>query len=369
MALPSPDTVASMLADPTTRIATLDALEQHTGPHEAALALAAASALTDLLCLDGAAVPHALYQRVGILRGRLVLEAEDVLAMSDAYLGDGRFARELTAPSVGQGGLRSKSAAQLDRDDALSYACGHWMSGVLRDAGGYTRPFAAAGFGSVKEFFRIFMAEEAIASVQRCPDDDKAIKMLTLLVELLRSGEVPDLAIGGVLYAAGGCIMGRPASARAALELGAMELVSAQLSRCGSPSDWLSATHRPGKTARGILVGGVHGVTTNMLSGFAGSVARPDLDALVSSGLLDQLLSGLRAFEEGGAEGLATTDIAGVYGILSVLKKSVSHSTCKAQIRSVGSAIAFAMEHSLDLCEELGWTTGSAAAALCEDRS
>ena len=123
MELPSPNTVASMLAAPATRIATLDALEQHTGPHEAALALAAASALTDLLCLDGAEVPHALYQRVGLLRGRLVLEAEDVLAMSDAYLGDGRYARELTAPSVGQGGLRSKSAAQLDRDDALSYAC------------------------------------------------------------------------------------------------------------------------------------------------------------------------------------------------------------------------------------------------------
>ena len=119
--MPSPDTVASALADPNTTITTLDALEQHHGPHDPALALAAAPALTDLLCLDAAAVPHALYQRVGLLRGRLMAEAEDLAAMYGGFYGGGRFARLLTAPSVGQGALRSKSAAQLDRDDALSY--------------------------------------------------------------------------------------------------------------------------------------------------------------------------------------------------------------------------------------------------------
>ena len=148
-----------------------------------------------------------------------------------------------------------------------------------------------------------------------------------------------------------------------------MELVSAQLSRCGAPSDWLSATYRPGKTARGILYGCVTGLTSHTLISFAGSAERPDLDALVSSGLLDQVLCALRAFEAGGVEGLATTDIGGLYGVLSVLRKSLSHSTCNARVRSVGSAIAFAMEHSLDFCEELGISTGSAAAALCEGRS
>ena len=37
--LPSPDTVGTVLADPATRIQTLDALERHEGPHDAALAL------------------------------------------------------------------------------------------------------------------------------------------------------------------------------------------------------------------------------------------------------------------------------------------------------------------------------------------
>ena len=43
-------------------------------------------------------------------------EAEDLTAMYGALCGGGRFARLLTAPSVGQGALRLKSAAQLDRD-------------------------------------------------------------------------------------------------------------------------------------------------------------------------------------------------------------------------------------------------------------
>ena len=52
--------------------------------------------------------------------------------------------------------------------------------------------------------------------------------------------------------------------------------------------------------------------------------------------------------------------------MISLLRKSASRPACNAQIRAVGSSLAFAMEHSLDYCEELGYTTGSYAAALCE---
>jgi hypothetical protein len=81
--------------------------------------------------------------------------------------------------------------------------------------------------------------------------------------------------------------------------------------------------------------------------------------------MFDQLLSALRALERAGVEGLQTTDSAGMYTVLSVLRKTTSHPACNVQIRGAGSSLAFAMEHSLDYCEELGWTTGSSAAALC----
>ena len=319
--LPSPDTVGTVLADPATRIQTLDALERHEGPHDAALALAMAPALTDLLCLDGASVPHALYQRVGLLRGRLLVEADDPVALGGVALGEGRYARELTAASVSMEGLRSKSAAELGRDDALSYACGEALAAALRDGHGcWTRAFAAGGFGSAKELIAIYMTEHPIVSAQHCPDDDKPIRMLTLLVDLLRSGELPDLAIGGVAYAMNYCAQGRPDVARAAVELGVIELVSAELLRRGAPLEWLSTAYRPGKTIRGISTGCLTAVS-QVISGFSGSEARPDLEALETSGLLDQLLSALNAFEQGGVHGLRTTDVGAVIQVLTILRR------------------------------------------------
>eukprot|EP01043_Picozoa_sp_COSAG02_P051663 COSAG02_NODE_5468_length_4297_cov_3.717008_2_plen_388_part_00 len=366
--LPSADTVAGMLADPATRIATLDALDQTDGPHDVALGLAVAPALTDLLCQDGVAVPHELYQRVGLLRARLVVEAKDPVAMCGATRGGGRYSRELTAPSVCMGGLRSKSAGELSRDDALSLACGDALLWAVNDGHGYKGTMAAAGFGSPLDFVDIFMAEHPIVSVQRCPDDDKPTTMLTLLVELLRSGELPDLAIGGALLAVQFCISGRPTVARASVELGVFELVAAQLLRSGAPSDLLSTAYRPGKTGRGHLYGGF-GAVSNTINGFGDSEARPDLDALVSSGLLDQLVSTLRAFEQSGVESLETTDKSGMVHVLGILRKAIIHPNVQALMRTTGSVIAFAMEHSLAWCEELGWTSGAYAAALCEDRS
>ena len=207
-----------------------------------------------------------------------------------------------------------------------------------------------------------------IVSAKLCPDDDKPTKVLTLLVELLRSGALPDLAIGGALFAARECMVSRPAVGCAAFELGLIELVAAQLPRSGAPSDWLSTAYCPGKTARGHLFGALNAVN-HACNGFSGSEARPDLDALVSSGLLDQMVSALRAFEEANVQGLQTADRFALLHVLSMIKKvSKRSASSDALIRSAGSAIAFAMEHSLDACEELGWTTGGYAASLCEDQ-
>lgn len=361
----SPGTISQLLADPATRTQTLDALEQHDGPHDTALAMTAAGCLTDVMCLAAAEVPHALFQRVGLLRGRLYIEAEDPVAMYGAVHGEGRFAKEYTAPSVSMGRLVEKTAEQLDLDDARSLACGAALVSALMEGSGWTRTFAAAGFGSAMETLGIHMAEHPIVSAKRCPADEKPIKMLTLTVELLRSGELPDIAIGGAYILANMCLQGRPAVAAVALELGIMELASAQLSRVGEPGEWLT-TARSSSAGRGHL----HGATcaiSHLMGGFAGSATRPDLDALVSSGLFDQMLSVLRAFERAGVQALQNTDIGGLYTALSILRKSMSHPACNAQIRGAGSTLAFAMEHSLDFCEEIGYTTGSQAAALCKN--
>ena len=71
------------------------------------------------------------------------------------------------------------------------------------------------------------------------PTDEWAIKLLTLLIELLRSGELPELAAAGAWYCAQSCVVGRPTVGALALELGMFELAAARLRELGSPAEWL----------------------------------------------------------------------------------------------------------------------------------
>ena len=123
----SPDTVAALIADPATRSAALDALEAHSGAHDEALALAAGPALTDVMLLDADQVGHELFQRVGLLRARLVDEAADSHAVFGSALNGGsdggRWKAQFTAPDNVIARAVAKAPEEIDEQDALSYAC------------------------------------------------------------------------------------------------------------------------------------------------------------------------------------------------------------------------------------------------------
>lgn len=159
-----PATVAGLLADGSTRSATIDALEAHSGPHPTPLALAAAPALTDVLSLDAAEVGHVLFQRLGLLRARLCAEAppDEVAALYGAMVGGGRFAASYAAPSNVVARMMAKPVAELDLTDALSYAC-FTATDPPWHVRGWTEPVAAAGL-SAMQFVGIFMAGEPIVS-------------------------------------------------------------------------------------------------------------------------------------------------------------------------------------------------------------
>jgi hypothetical protein len=99
---------------------------------------------------------------------------------------------------------------------------------------------------------------------------------------------------------------------------------------------------------------------------FAGDIVRPDLDALVSSGVFEQCLGIVHAFERAGVEGLSDASSAVLSCALSLIKYLRSHRDCEAKIRDLGSGLAFAMEHSLDFLKALGMTTGGTATQICE---
>ena len=197
-------------------------------------------------------------------------------------------------------------------------------------------------------------------SQQKTPSDDVPRQMLTLLIELLRSGELTELAIGGAWRGIENCLTGCPGLGPAAMELGVIDLVAEQCRAIGSPADMVSISR--GKAGRGnqVLVGAY-----NLTRAFAGRAERPDLAAIVASGLFDICVEATEAFAAAGAEGLRDANHSAVLYALGFLAKCGRQPGCEAKVRGAAGAVAFCLENSLDVIEELGYTTGAMAAKLC----
>ena len=231
----APDTVAERLRDGATREAALDALERHAAPIPTAAALEAAKALLELMSMDAAEVDRAAYDRAGLLLARLHEEAlPDIVAVYGAAFGDGGLERLWNSDSVVNIALR-KSAAQLTRADAVSYACVNAYDPVHLVRGA-TAPWAAAGLTAM-QFLGLWMGVEPIISKKKMPEDDTPMKMMTLLLDLIKSNELPELAIGGAWATIHCCLTGRPSLGPIALECGLFEVAVAHLHAIGSPAD------------------------------------------------------------------------------------------------------------------------------------
>jgi hypothetical protein len=204
------------------------------------------------------------------------------------------------------------------------------------------------------------MSVDPIISQKLMPSDDVPREMLTLLVELLRSGELPELAIGGAGYAAFSCIVGRPGLGLLAMELGLVELTRGHVRAIGSPADAISISRNKAGRLSSMIIG-PHELT----KAFAGQARRPEFEAMLSSGMCDYLVDMVMAFAAAGVEGLQDTDHTAVVTSLVTLSKCGQHPGCEAKVRGVAGALGFCLETSLDFFCELGKTTDSAAAVLC----
>ena len=205
------------------------------------------------------------------------------------------------------------------------------------------------------------MSEEPILSQKKMPSDDVPQQMVTLLVELLRSGELPELAIDGAFFGIYVCLTGRLALGLVAMELELMDLAAEHLRAIGSAADRVSIS-RGGNTGRG------HGALNAAIiisKTFTGQATRPDVAAFVASGLFDIFVEDLEAFAAAGAEALRDTHHSVVSFALRGLIVCRAHSGCEFKIRGAAGALAFCLENSLAHIEEIGSTTGAVAAQLC----
>ena len=380
----SPPTVAEGLRSAAARIATLDALEALAPPIPSAVALAAAPALVDVMNTE---TQRASFDRCGLLLARLCAEAlPDPTVHAAAVFGE-QLAAIIAPAIIAEAVQRASSGGQpLTVEDARSYAC-LWARDGPAYVRGATVPWAAAGYTAM-EFMGIvsflahrpsashssclaltpcslsvgaqWMSVEPIVSQQKTPSDDVPRQILTPLVELLRSGELPELAIGAAWRGIENCLTGRLCLGPAAMELGLIDLAAEHCRAIGSAADMVSISRGKAGRARRVII-----PVWNMTSFFAGQAERPDLAAIVASGLFDICIEIVVAFAAAGVDGLRDTDYIAVWCALMVIVSLGSQPGCEGKIRGAGSALAFCLENSLDMVEAMGMTTGSVAASLC----
>jgi hypothetical protein len=205
-----------------------------------------------------------------------------------------------------------------------------------------------------------WMSVDPIVSKKQMPSDDVPQQLLTLSIELLRSRELPELAIGGAWCCVAHCLEGRPGVAPTTMELGLFDLAVDHLRAIGSPADVVSISRGKAGRAWRTLQAPYH-----VTRALAGQKARPDLEAAVSTGLFDFCVEMVVAFASSGVDGLQDTNHAVLLMALSWLSKCSSVAGCEATIRGAATALAFCLENSLDFTEELGMTTGAYAAKVC----
>ena len=218
------------------------------------------------------------------------------------------------------------------------------------------------------------------------PTDDIPRKLLQLWLELIASGDLPQLAVGGAWHRVDHLLQSRPALGPVALEADICGLAVASLRAVGPAADcvvslmsslvvcemscvcrddrsallWLQSISR-GDAGKAFAVTAV----ANWTKGFAGQPQRPDLEAVVASGLFDECASAVAAVAAAGVEGLHDMNHVALLCSLVMLRNCRSQPGCEAKIRRLAPALAFCLEHDLDHIEQLGITTASYAAAIC----
>jgi hypothetical protein len=208
----------------------------------------------------------------------------------------------------------------------------------------------------------LWMSAEPIVSKKKLPDDDLPTKMLTLLLELLKANELPELAIGGAWTGITYSLVGRLSLGPVMLEHGAVELAVEHLKTIGSPADWVSISRGQAGRAYVLLI-----AITYIFKSLAGGVSRPDLAACVDSGLFDLCIEAIKAVAAAGADGLQDTHHGALYVTMSIVRDCRAQSGCEGKIRKSADALAFCMMNDLDFMVELGTTTAAAAAQICEN--
>ena len=74
-----------------------------------------------------------------------------------------------------------------------------------------------------------------------------------------------------------------------------------------------------------------------------------------------------RAVAAAGVDGLQDTHTCALYFTLSIVRNFNAQPGCEGKIRGAADALAFCLMHDLEVIDELGMSTASTAAQICEN--
>ena len=111
-------------------------------------------------------------------------------------------------------------------------------------------------------------------------------------MELLREGQLSELAAAGVWQALALCVAGRPAVVQQLADLGICDVAAAEM-RAMDPADWLSLS-------RGNRFQSKIAMISTM-------IGEGQVEVVIQAGIFDLCLSGITAFASRGIEALPDT--------------------------------------------------------------
>jgi hypothetical protein len=106
-------------------------------------------------------------------------------------------------------------------------------------------------------------------------------------------------------------------------------------------------------------------VVNNWTKSFSGQSQRPYLEAIVASGLFEECAGSIASLADTD-DALGDVNHFALYMALKILITCRHLPGAEARIRSLAPALARCLQHDLDVVEQLGVTTGSSTAQICE---
>jgi hypothetical protein len=266
-------------------------------------ALVCVPPLLAVMAKDAAEVDADEYERAAlIVRGLTALDLDRVCAAC-AKPGQPNSFTVLNATESVLGEVLAKQPEDLAAGDARIMICGTAVASSLLGGGGFDLASRGAGITSAEMLGEWMPA--AFLLVPATPADDRNVAVAPLLVEVIRSGSLPDGLMSTALFCVAMCTAGRPQVCLQFYNLGLLDDLIAMLQQKREPLKWVSARRggQPNQFADWAFC-----AVKDIVEGIQvahGDVREARVDvttSLLKSGYIDMMLEALAAAEQVGAD-------------------------------------------------------------------